>query len=108
MRLVGGGHFEHLLSLHIVYDILGEYEKINTKIKINGLQYWVSLYTYSKYSLYLCTYSFNSNDMTPGEETEGEKARAPGYHMGLTVLVDPQSEDYYYPLLAAYGVKVKT
>jgi hypothetical protein len=40
--------------------------------------------------------------------TEGEKARAPGYHMGLTVLVDPQPEDYYYPLLTAYGAKVKT
>jgi hypothetical protein len=39
-------------------------------------------------------------------ENEGEKARAPGYHMGLTVLVDPQPEDYYYPLLASYGTKV--
>jgi hypothetical protein len=27
----GGGAFEHLLSLHIVYDILGEYEKLTQK-----------------------------------------------------------------------------
>ena len=46
--------------------------------------------------------------MAPVKVTEGEKARAPGYQMGLTVLVDSQPEDYYYPLLAAYGVKVKT
>ena len=34
---VRAGHFQHLLSLHIVYDILGVW-KYN---KINGLQYWV-------------------------------------------------------------------
>jgi hypothetical protein len=39
---------------------------------------------------------------------EGERARAPGYHMGLTVLVDPQPEDYYYPLLSTFGTKVTT
>jgi hypothetical protein len=39
--------------------------------------------------------------------TEPKRARAPGYQMGLTVLVDPQPEDYYYPLLASYGTKVK-
>jgi hypothetical protein len=71
------------------------------------LQYWTSFYTYSKYILYLCTYSFNNNGRAPVTVTEGEKARAPGYHMGLTVLVDPQTEDYYYPLLPAYGTKVK-
>jgi hypothetical protein len=27
--------------------------------------------------------------------------------MGLTALVDPQPEDYYYPLLSSYGAKVK-
>jgi hypothetical protein len=40
--------------------------------------------------------------------TEAERARAPGHFMGMTVLVDPQTEDYYYPLLSTYGVKVKT
>jgi hypothetical protein len=28
--------------------------------------------------------------------------------MGLTVLVDPQPEDYYYPLLSTFGTKVTT
>jgi hypothetical protein len=46
--------------------------------------------------------------MNPVNLTEMEKARAPGYHMGLTVLVDPHPEDYYYPLLASYGTKVNT
>lgn len=71
-------------------------------------KYWVSFYTYSKYNLYQCTYSYNSNDMTPVKVTEGERARVPGFHMGLTALVDPQPEDYYYPLIAAHGTKVKT
>jgi hypothetical protein len=37
---------------------------------------------------------------------DGERVRAPGYHMGLTALVDPHPEDYYYPLLSSYGAKV--
>lgn len=40
--------------------------------------------------------------------TEAARARVPGYYMGMTVLVDPQPEDYYYPLLSSYGAKVKT
>ncbi|PSN42712.1 hypothetical protein C0J52_14302 [Blattella germanica] len=36
----------------------------------------------------------------------GWKVRSPGYHMGLTVLVDPQPEDYYYPLISSYGTKI--
>ena len=46
--------------------------------------------------------------MTPVKADEAKRARAPGQYMGLTVIVNPQSEDYYYPLLAAYGAKVKT
>jgi len=46
--------------------------------------------------------------MAPVKAAKGEKATAPGHHMGLTVIVNPQPEDYYYPLLAAYGAKVKT
>jgi hypothetical protein len=61
-----------------------------------------------QYTLYQCAYLFNRSDVTPEHVTEAEIARAPGHHMGLTVLVDPQPEDYYYPLLAAYGTKVKT
>ncbi|PNF20288.1 hypothetical protein B7P43_G14391, partial [Cryptotermes secundus] len=38
--------------------------------------------------------------------TVGERLSAPGYHMGLTVLLDPQPDDYYYPLLSSYGAKV--
>ena len=62
---------------------------------------------HAQYIMYLFTYSYSSNDINPGKVSEAEKARAPGFHMGLTVLVDPQPEDYYYPLLAAYGTKVK-
>jgi hypothetical protein len=105
----GGGRGILRISYNytLFMTFFGVCEKIN-KIKINGLQYWIPFYTCNKYILYLCSYSLNSNGMAPVKVTEGEKARAPGHHMGLTVLVDPQSEDYYYPLLAAYGVKVKT
>jgi hypothetical protein len=46
------------------------------------------------------------SDDEPRNITNGERLMAPGYQMGLTVLVDPEPEDYYYPLLSSYGTKV--
>jgi hypothetical protein len=50
--------------------------------------------------------SGSSNEIVHFKDVE--RAKSPGYHMGLTVLVDPQPEDYYYPIISSYGAKVKT
>jgi hypothetical protein len=57
--------------------------------------------------LILLIISLDSDDETRNV-SDGERVRAPGYQMGLTALVDPHPEDYYYPLLSSYGAKVTT
>ena len=68
---------------------------VNTVKGVTLLLIWETFYVcYSEVS------NLNTLNVT------GERVKAPGYNMGLTVLVDPQPEDYFYPLISSYGTKV--
>ncbi|KAJ9583490.1 hypothetical protein L9F63_022162, partial [Diploptera punctata] len=65
---------------------------------------------------YCCSFNYiresddfisEKSDLPTNLNVTGERMKSPGYHMGLTVLVDPHPEDYFYPLISSYGTKVK-
>ncbi|XP_067004275.2 sodium channel protein Nach [Anabrus simplex] len=37
---------------------------------------------------------------------DGVRVNSPGYQMGLSVVLNPEPEDYYYPLISSIGTKI--
>ncbi|KAJ8678553.1 hypothetical protein QAD02_014340 [Eretmocerus hayati] len=53
-----------------------------------------------------CSFNYLSSETRINKNNEPRRLTACGYQTGLTILVDPEPNDYYSSLFGSYGVKV--